>query len=69
MEPTPSQIAAATQDREIKLSNLKNKIVWVCCANRLSPPLQYVGALKYEKNDTEDEKLAKKQEHIIKGKD
>lgn len=54
-----SQVTAATVDRDNKLQNLKNKIIWVCCANRLSPPLQYVGALKYEKNDTEDEKIAR----------
>lgn len=64
--PSASQIAAATIDRDNKLQNLKTKIIWVCCANRLSPPLQYVGALKYEKNDTEDEKIAKRNEHAIK---
>jgi hypothetical protein len=32
-----------TVDRDDKIQNLKNKIIWVCCANRLSPPLQYVG--------------------------
>jgi hypothetical protein len=48
------------------LQNLKTKIIWVCCANRLSPPLQYVGALRYEKNDTEDEKIVKRNEHAIK---
>lgn len=61
-----SQIAAATSDRENKLQNLKTKIIWVCCANRLSPPLQYVGALKYDKNDTEDEKIMKRNEHALK---
>ena len=61
-----SQIAAATADRESKLQNLKNKIIWVCCAKSLSPPLQYVGALKYEKNDTEDEKIARRIEHTAK---
>ena len=64
--PSASQIAIATADRENKLQNLKNKIIWVCCAKSLSPPLQYVGALKYEKNDTEDEKIARRLEHTIK---
>jgi hypothetical protein len=36
-----------TVDRDSKIANLKNKIIWVCCANRLSPPLQYVGKLVY----------------------
>ena len=65
-QASASQIAAATADRDNKLQNLKNKIIWVCCAKSLSPPLQYVGALKYEKNDTEDEKIARRLEHTIK---
>lgn len=41
-----SKITAGTVDRDNKINNLKNKIIWVCCANRLSPPLLYVGPLR-----------------------
>ena len=36
-------------DRETKINNLKRRIIWVCCSNLLSPPLPYIGPLRYEK--------------------
>ena len=53
----------STVDREIKLRNLKSKIIWVCCANLLSPPLKRVEPLRLGKDDSEAQKAYKRAEH------
>jgi hypothetical protein len=54
---------SATVDREIKLRNLKSKIIWVCCANLLNPPLQRIERLRFSKEDTEAQKEWKRAEY------
>lgn len=49
-----------------KLDNLKRKITWICCSDLLDPPLPYVGAVTYEKGDTEEDKRLKREDQARK---
>lgn len=55
----------ATADRECKLQDLKLKLVASCCQSLLNPPLPYVGALRFDKDDSDEDKEMKRKEHAL----
>ena len=56
----------ATVERERKLQDLKLKLVATCCQSLLNPPLPFIGALRFEKYDTDEDKDIKRKEHARK---
>ena len=56
----------ATMERERKLHDLKLKLVAMCCQSLLNPPLPFIGALRFDKDDTEEDKEIKRKEHARK---
>ena len=55
-----------TIERERKLHELKLKLIATCCQSLLNPPLPFIGALRFDKDDTEEDKDIKRKEHARK---
>jgi len=58
-----ASLQTATADRARKLNELKSKLVAACCQGMLNPPLPSIGALRFDKDDTEEEKDEKRRQH------
>ena len=56
----------ATLERERKLQDLKLKLIATCCQSLLNPPLPFIGALRFDKDDTDEDKDIKRKEHARK---
>ena len=56
----------AAVERERKVHELKLKIIATCCQSLLNPPLPFIGALRFDKDDTDEDKDIKRKEHARK---
>ena len=56
----------ATMERERKFHDLKLKLIATCCQSLLNPPLPFIGALRFDRDDTVEDKELKRKEHARK---
>ena len=63
VETPPLPEAVEEQATNEAIESLKKSLALVCCHSILSPPIPFVGALRINNNDTNEEREEKRKEH------